>query len=424
MQRYLAIDIGASSGRHIVGWEEKGKMITAEVYRFPNGVKEEEGHFIWDIECLEKEVKKGIEIAQRIYPEIYSLAIDTWAVDYVLMKGGKEIRPVYAYRDKRTENIVEEVHKKISFSKLYEKTGCQFQPFNSIYQLYADKLTGRLEEADDLLMIPEYLLYKLCGVKVREYTNATTTGLVSVKTEEYDEEIIDLLKYPKKLFPKLAHAGQIVGEYKGIQCILCATHDTASAVEGIELTEEDLYISSGTWSLLGTKTKKPITDKESQKTNFSNEGGIGYNRYQKNIMGMWLVNKLRRELCPEKEFDEIVQQATESHCSFVVDVDAPEFLAPSSMKTLFDEKTENGLKTLGDYFCCAYRSLAKSYQKAVEQIEQNTGRQFRRIMIVGGGAKNQFLNHLTEEATGKEIVALPIEATVSGNLKQQMEDKP
>ena len=294
MQKYyLAIDIGASSGRHIVGWREDGEIRTKEVYRFSNGVREENGSLVWDAEALLREVKNGIQAAKAEYSSIQSLSIDTWGVDYVLLKGDQEVLPVYAYRDSRTEAVIPLVHEKMLFSELYRRTGCQFQPFNSIYQLYADKLAGRLERVTNQLVMPEYLLGKLCGVKAREYTNATTMGLVSAQTGEFDEEMIEALGYPKHLFPKLSKPGTVIGEHEGIQCVLCATHDTGSAVEGIPIEVNHPYISSGTWSLLGVKTPKPITDEASEQANYSNEGGVGYNRYQKNIMGMWLVNELK-----------------------------------------------------------------------------------------------------------------------------------
>ena len=315
---YLAIDIGASSGRHIVGWQENGKICTDEVYRFPNGVQESDGHLIWDIQALVHHVKEGIRKAKEKYPRIESLSIDTWGVDYVLLKGDEEVLPVYAYRDSRTEAVIPQVHEKMAFSQLYGRVGCQFQPFNTIYQLYDDKINGKLEGVTDMLMIPEYLLWKLCGVKVREYTNATTMGMVNAETGEFDMEIVDALGYPRHLFPKLSQPGTVLGmlrpeiaETVGGNCkvVLCATHDTGSAVEGIPMEGNNLYISSGTWSLLGVKTSKPITDENSEKANYSNEGGVGYNRYQKNIMGMWLVNELQRELCPETPFPEIVKMA-------------------------------------------------------------------------------------------------------------------
>ena len=421
MKYALAIDIGASSGRHIVGWLEDGKIQTKEVYRFPNGVTEKDGHLVWDMEALLGYVKSGIGEAQKQFPEIASLSIDTWGVDYVLMKGDREVMPVYAYRDSRTEAVIPKVHEKMPFSELYRHTGCQFQPFNSLYQLYDDKCRGRLEGVTDFLMIPEYLMYKLCGTKAKEFTNATTTGMVDAHTLEFDKEIISRLCLPEQLFPKLHQPGEVIGAYDGIPVMLCATHDTGSAVEGIPMEGDEPYISSGTWSLLGVKTPKPITDKESEQANYSNEGGVGYNRYQKNIMGMWLVNELKRELCPDMAFPELVKAAEESTCDILVDANAPEFLAPKSMKAAFIAATGERFHTIGDYFRCAYRSLAVSYREALEELERNTGRTYERLYIVGGGAKNAFLNRLTEEATGKKVIALPIEATALGNLKIQME---
>ena len=432
MRYYLAIDIGASSGRHIIGWMEDGTLQTKEVYRFPNGVHMENGHLVWHMKELFGSIKEGIKEAFKQFPVIESLSIDTWGVDYVLLKGEEELWPCYAYRDGRTETVIPQVHEKMSFSELYRHTGCQFQPFNSVYQLYDDKLTGRLEGVTDFLMVPEYLLYKLTGVKAKEYTNATTMGMINAQTGEFDETIIEKLGLPKHLFPKLCQPGAVLGQLKpdiaeevGGNCnaILCATHDTGSAVEGIPMEGNHPYISSGTWSLLGVKTPKPITDAGSEAANYSNEGGVGYNRYQKNIMGMWLVNELRRTLCPDMSFPDIVKAAEESNCDILVDANANEFLAPENMKDAFDKATNNALHTVGDYFRCAYCSLAISYRDAIREMEANTGATYERLYIVGGGAKNQFLNRLTEEATGKKVYALPIEATALGNLKIQMEVK-
>ncbi len=420
MKRYLAIDIGASSGRHIVGWIENGAWQTDEVYRFPNGVTECNGHLVWDIDALLDHVKAGIALAKERYA-IESLSIDTWGVDYVLLNGDETVYPVYAYRDHRTEAVIEKVHACMPFSALYRRTGIQFQPFNTIYQLFADKEAGRLETATDFLMIPEYLLYRLCGEKSHEYTNATTGGMVNAETGEYDPEIIAALNLPKQLFHPLQQPGTGIGTYEGIKVILCATHDTGSAVEGIPMEGNQPYISSGTWSLLGVKTPKPITDEASEAANWSNEGGVGYNRYQKNIMGMWLVNRLRAELCPEKPWSEITAEAEASAFDETVDANAAAFLAPESMRAAFDAALHTKPQTAGDYFRCAYRSLALSYKQAIEELERNTQRTYDKLYIVGGGAKNGFLNRLTEQATGKTVLALPIEATALGNLKIQTE---
>ena len=421
MKYYLAIDIGASSGRHIVGWREDGELKTEEVYRFPSGVTELDGHLTWDAAALLGHVKAGIAAAKARFGSIESLSIDTWGVDYVLLRGDREVVPCYAYRDSRTEAVIPQAHERIGFSELYRRTGIQFQPFNTAYQLCADKLAGRLAGVTDFLMIPEYLMYKLCGVKAHEYTNATTTGMVNAETGEYDGAIIEALGLPRELFHPLQQPGTVIGEYEGVKVVLCATHDTGSAVEGIPMEGNHPYISSGTWSLLGVKTPKPITNAASELSNWSNEGGVGYNRYQKNIMGMWLVNRLRDELCPSKPFGEIVAEAEASRFEETVDANAPAYLAPNNMKAAFDAALAMQPQTVGDYFHCAYRSLALSYMHAIQELQHNTGAHYDRIYIVGGGAKNAFLNRLTEEASGKQVIALPIEATALGNLKVQME---
>ncbi len=430
MRYCLAIDIGASSGRHVVGWLEDGQLRTREVYRFPNGVKEENGRRIWDTEELFRHVKEGIRTAMEQFGNIASLSVDTWGVDYVLLREGKPLLPVYAYRDARAGAHAEAVHAAVPFEELYQRTGCQFQPFNSIYRLWSDKQSGRLAEADALLMLPEYLMYRLCGVMAREYTNATTTGLVNAALREYDREILEKLDLPVRLFPPLQQPGTVLGPLLpeiarevGGSCkvMLCATHDTASAVEGIPMEEDAPYISSGTWSLLGVKVPQPLTDDGSRAANYSNEGGVGYIRYQKNIMGMWPINELKKELCPDVSFEDVTRAAQESSCGCRVDINDPAFLSPESMKAAFDGAV-GGLQTPGDYFRCAFQSLAECYAGALRELEHNTGRQYEKLYIVGGGAKNQLLNHMTHEATGKTIIALPIEATALGNLKSQLEE--
>lgn len=430
MKYFLAIDIGASSGRHIVGHEEEGKLKTEEVYRFPNGVKEENGHLVWDIDALFSHVKAGIRAAFEKHPQIESLAIDTWAVDYVLFKGKEEVRPCYAYRDGRTKQAIEAVHAKVPFEKLYERTGIQFQPFNTIYQLTDDRMQGRLEGVTGFLMIPEYLSYKLTGVGAHEYTNATTTGLVNAKTGEYDKELIRTLGLPETLFGAIVQPGyelggllpEIQAEVGGnTKVILCASHDTASAVEGIPM-QEGAYLSSGTWSLLGIRSKKPICTPAACKANFTNEGGVGYIRFLKNIMGMWVINRLKAELCPEKTFDEAMYAGKESSFDGLVDVNDERFLAPESMKAAFDSAFPEGKapKEFGDYFRCAHRSLALGYKKALEQLAGCTGEPVKTLYIVGGGAKNVWLNELTQEVCGVEVKPIPVEATALGNLKIQM----
>lgn len=433
MKYYLAIDIGASSGRHIIGYMKDGEICTEEIYRFENHMDNLEGHLVWDIDRLFEEVLRGIELSFKVYPKIESLSIDTWGVDYVLMKDDEEIRPAYAYRDGRTETVVDDVHALISFKELYEHTGIQFQKFNTVYQLYVDKLWGRLDEATDFLMIPEYLMYKLTGVKKKEVTNATTTGMVNAMTLRYDRKIWSCLGLPIKLDAQLYMPGETVGRLKAdiakrvggdLEVVLCATHDTASAVEAIDMQNNSPYISSGTWSLLGVKTPHALTDEKSRESNYSNEGGVSYNRYQKNITGMWIVQSLRAELCPDMSYSDIVKMATESNFGEVFDVNDEMFSAPDSMKSAIDRYLFGHGKrlprNLSDYFKSAYTSLGYCYGEAIRDMESNTGATYKDIYIVGGGAKNDYLNRLTERYTGKKVIALPIEATAIGNIKIQM----
>ena len=436
MKYYLAIDIGASSGRHIIGYVEDGEIKTDEIYRFPNGMDNRDGHLVWDTERLFSEIKHGIKEAFAKYKSIESLSIDTWGVDYVLLSGEKELYPTYAYRDSRMSEILDEVHRIVPFEEFYKKTGIQFMEFNTVYQLYADKAAGRLSDVTDFLMLPEYFMYKLTGNKIKEFTNASTTGLVNSETLQFDEQIWNALGFPEQLRQRVYAPGTLVGrltkqmqeELGGdLDVILCATHDTGSAVEAIDMEVNSPYISSGTWSLLGVKTDAAITDENSRNSGYSNEGGVGYNRYQKNITGMWIIQSLRKELCPDMSYADIAEMAKTSQFSGVFDVNDDLFTAPESMKdairSYFTSRREKAPEKMCDYFNAAYVSLAHGYKIAISDLERNTGKTYPEIYIVGGGAKNTYLNGLTEKITGKKVVALPIEATAIGNLKIQMNRK-
>ena len=431
MKYYLAIDIGASSGRHIIGFMDGTEIKTIEVYRFSNGVSELDGHLIWDIEHLFKEVKNGIKKALDLYTNIGSMSIDTWGVDYVLLDGEEEILPVYAYRDSRTKKVIDEVHSLIPFSRLYEITGSQFQEFNTIYQLYEDKLTCRLDTATDFLFIPEYLMYKLTGVKKHEYTNASTSGMMDAATNIYSSEIISSLGLKSELFTTLDKPKTYVGKFTeevaievggNIDVVLCATHDTASAVEGIPMKKNAPYISSGTWSLLGIKTSHAITNKEAMLANYSNEYGPDYIRFQKNIMGLWIIQCLAKEM--NLDFPTMVKMSTESEYLELFDVNSNEFFATNNMKesiiNWFINKNIVPPTTDKDIINATYRSLAYSYKVAIDELESITKEKYDDLYIVGGGAKNKYLNELTKEFTKKNVIALPIEATAIGNLLIQM----
>ncbi|PWM72772.1 MAG: rhamnulokinase [Bacillota bacterium] len=431
MNIYLAIDLGASSGRHIAGWKENGEIKTEEIYRFANGAEEKDGRLTWNVVSLFNHIKAGLKVAFEKFGAIESVAVDTWGVDYVLMDGDKEIFPCYAYRDERTAAVVEEAHAKMPFSEMYLKTGLMYAVFNSVYQFYCDQKSGRAEKATDYLMLPEYFSYKLTGVKAHEYTNATTTGLLNAETHDFDGEIIERLGLKKSLFSeKPKNAGYVLGELKedvqrevggNTKVVLCASHDTASAVHGIPMQGNSPYISSGTWSLMGIKSDKAILVSE----DLSNEGGVNNTfRYQKNIMGMWVINKLKETLKTPMTFAEMDAGSLESDYDVTFDVNAQEFFAPDNMReAILDHIKAHNLplpKSEKDLVRAVYRSLAKCYRETYELLEKNTGKTYTDLYIVGGGAKNKPLNKFTQEFTGKNVVALPIESTALGNLKIQM----
>ena len=426
MKQYLAIDIGASSGRHIVGRAEGGKIVTQEVYRFPNGARQEDGHLVWDTAALLSSVKAGIAAAFAACGKIDSIAIDTWGVDYVLMRGEEEVLPCYAYRDGRTEQAIAAVHEIVPFEKLYERTGIQFQPFNTVYQLYADKCAGRLEGVTDFLMIPAWLTYKLTGVKAHEYTNATTTGLVNAETRAFDKEICAALGLPEHLFGETVQPGaaagrllpEVAAEVGGeAEVVFCASHDTASAVLAAPVEEGEPYISSGTWSLLGIEQNAAHTDAESRANNFSNEGAPGGRfRYQKNIMGLWMLQSARKEL--GMGFAEAEEAARACPCKVLVDCNDEIFLAPASMCAAVRERAGAELSK-AEVLACIYRSLADCYRRALAEMGGKAGARFSALHIIGGGSKDGFLNELTARAAGVSVIAGPTEATAIGNLLAQ-----
>ena len=428
MKYYLAIDLGASSGRHIIGYLKDGEIELEEIYRFKTGMDKSDDGLVWDLSRLFEEIKNGIKMAFHKYKNIESLSIDTWGVDYVLLNDNQPITPYYAYRNERNIVASEKVHKIIPFRELYKLTGIQFAPFNTIYQLYDDLLKGRLKNATDYLMLPNYFIYKLTGIKIHEYTEESTTSLLDPKTGNYNYEIIDKLNMPRHLFGEIKKPGYIVGdlskevqEYVGGNCkvILCASHDTASAFEAIDIPDDGVIISSGTWSLLGIKSKEAIINEESLNANYTNEGGVGYIRFLKNIMGMWIANKVRDETMLTQSF--IDKRIVLSTYQQTFDINDKSLMAPKNMKeALMELLKDNPPKNSFDLFASIYRSMALSYRTAIEELERITNKKYNSIYIVGGGAKNNYLNNLVEKYTNKKVVALPIEATALGNIRIQV----
>ena len=428
---YLAIDIGASSGRHILGYIENEKLCLEEIYRFDNNIKNENGTLIWDVDNLSAEVKSGISKCKELGKLPKTIAIDTWGVDYVLLdEYNKEILPAISYRDGRTEESSKAVGEIISQAELYKRTGIQKQNFNTIHQLYADKRSGKLGKAKHFLMMPEYLSFKLTGEIRNEYTNATTTNLVNAESKQWDKYILDKLGLPEDIFCELSLPGTIVGNFTDevkaeigfdSTVILCPSHDTASAVAACPIDDESVYISSGTWSLIGTENPAPVLSEEAQNANFANEGGMKYRfRFLKNIMGMWLFQNIRRNINKELTYDEMMKLAMESSFTEKINPNANEFLAPENMIEAVRNYLGKPDLPLADVLSSVYHSLADSYRIAVEEIESISGKEIKSIHIVGGGSKDKYLNKLTAEYTGKKVFTGLMEATATGNLLSQI----
>lgn len=432
---YLAIDIGASSGRHILACIEDEKLTLEEIYRFENNLERTDDGLVWNIERLFQNVLLGLRRCKELKKEPKSVAIDTWGVDYVLLDENKnELKPCYCYRDSRTKKTVEEVEKIVSAEKLYSKTGIQKQNINTIYQLYSDKESGKLDKASRFLMMPEYLSFKLTGVEKNEYTEATTTGLVNALKKAWDGEIISALGFPEGLFKSLETPCSLVGEFSSeVQAevgfnsnvVFAPSHDTASAVCACPMGENDLYISSGTWSLIGTEIKEPILKNEARAHNFTNEGGIDFRfRFLKNYMGMWLLQSIRRDIDKSMSYDDMMLLAESTGDYELIDVNDDMFVAPENMVQAIREYIGKPDASLGYVINCVYHSLANSYVAAVREIEEITKKSFESIHIVGGGCRDKYLNRLTKEYTGKTVTAGPVEATATGNvISQIMRDK-
>ncbi len=442
MKYYLAVDIGASSGRHILAHMENGKMVLEEMYRFVNGNVTRNGHLCWEFDRLFEAIVDGIKACADAGKAPVSMGIDTWGVDFVLLDAeDKVLGDTIAYRDSRTNGMDDILAEMISPEDLYSRTGIQKQLYNSIYQLLAIKNEHPeyLEKAESFLMTPEYFNFLLTGVKKNEYTNATTGQLVNAHTRNWDYELIEKIGVPTKIFGELNMPKTSVGMLKPeiaervgcqVEVVLPATHDTGSAVLAVPANDDDfVYLSSGTWSLMGIERKEPECSMKSMKYNFTNEGGFDYRfRYLKNIMGLWMLQSVRKEMSAgdkKYSFPELIAMAKEADgFPSIVECNDQSFLAPESMTKAVQDYCANTSQpvpqTMGEVMVVIYNSLAKCYAETIEQLEEMSGRTYSRLHIVGGGCQDAFLNYKTKLATGKEVFAGPIEGTALGNLMVQM----
>lgn len=434
---YLGIDIGASGGRHILGSFRNGIIVTEEVYRFDNILNKVNGQMVWDLEYLFKQILIGMGMCRRVGKIPVSVGIDTWGVDFVLLDNkDKLIGPAVAYRDSRTEGMDKIVRAFISEEDLYRRTGIQKQVFNTIYQLTAIMNGHRenLQQAKTILMLPDYFHFLLCGKKFSEYTNATTTQFVNAKTRDWDMDLIDILGFPNSIFQEILPPGTDLGCLReeiqhevGYYCrvVLPPTHDTASAVVAVPSNEPTIYLNSGTWSLMGVEIMEPNLSKKSMDNNFTNEGGYENRyRYLKNIMGLWLVQEVRREVAPSDTYTKLWEGTENEVISSVIDCGDPRFFAPDSMVTeiqnyCIETGQEVPIQT-SELIAVIGNSLALCYKETIGQIETMTGKTFGLVNVVGGGARAEQLNGLLAKCSGKRVVAGPMEATAMGNVIVQM----
>ena len=436
---YLAVDIGASSGRHILGSIEDGKLVLEEVYRFENGMQEMDGHKCWDADGLFASIKAGMKKCAELGKAPEAMAIDTWGVDFCLLdKDDKRIGNAVGYRDDRTIGMDDEVSKIIGEKELYLRTGTQKQLFNTIYQLMAIKLQNgdELDRAETMLMSPDYYNFLLTGKKATEYSIASTTQLLDQKTKDWDFELIDMMGFPRKIFTKIEKPGTPLGkllpeveEEVGFNCdvILTTSHDTASAVLAVPAIDDDfVYISSGTWSLMGLELEMPIICEESREFNLTNEGGYDYTvRFLNNIMGLWMIQSIRHEYNDGYSFAQLCSMAEEvKDFPSRVDVSDQSFFAPKSMIEAIKEycrnTDQNVPETPGEISTVTYQSLADCYGKTIDMLEKLSGKKYEAINIIGGGSNADYLNQITANSTGKTVYAGPGEATALGNIVAQM----
>jgi rhamnulokinase len=435
-----AVDLGATSGRVILGHVGPNELYLQHVLRFPNGPVKRADGLHWDIDELYRSILAGLRTALREEPGIRSIGVDSWAVDYALLHHGRSLRAPFHYRDGRNLAAVEVVDALVDPVELYARNGLQFLPFNTLYQLTADRMSGALADAERFLLIPDLINFWLNGTEAAERTNASTTGLLDVDTGRWDSDLIGRTKLPDEIFPELVDAGTSLGglsahvlsELGGGQDIALSTvgsHDTASAVVGIPAATSDFaYISCGTWGLVGVELESPVLTEAGRLANFTNEGGVdGRIRYLHNVMGLWLLSESVRTWeagGTAIHLPSLLSEASAVSSTVpVFDANDPRFLGPGDMPARIAEWCgERGLaapQTRPEFARSILESLADAFARAVEAASGLSGKAVRVIHLVGGGSQNELLCQLTANRSGLPVLAGPVEATAIGNILVQ-----
>ena len=438
---FFAVDLGATSGRTILGSLGEGKMELRELTRFPNHIIETGGHFFWDIYALYNEIINGLKVVAKEGITIQSIGIDTWGVDFVFIgKDGGLLRNPYCYRDPHTVGAMEEYFTHIPKEKVYDITGIQFMNFNSLFQLSTLKRNGcsALEAADKILFIPDALSYMLTGKMVPEYTIASTSQILNPRTKKFEKELLDVVGVKEEQWGRFVFPGEQIGTLTeeiqkmtglgAVPVIAVAGHDTASAVAAVPAQNEKFaYLSSGTWSLMGIEVKDAIINQKSYNMNFTNEGGIeGTTRFLKNICGMWLLERCRKEWDATQNYSypELIEAALAVPAfRSLINPDAPCFANPSSMIEAIRhyclETNQPVPETYGEITRCIFDSLALRYKQVFGYLQDMAPFNIEKLHIIGGGSKNNQLNQFTCNAVGVPVVAGPSEGTAIGNIMLQ-----
>lgn len=437
---YLAFDFGAESGRAVLAHLQSGILTTKEVHRFPNEPVEYGGSLHWDAPRLWFEVRKAL--ARLGEAELAGIGVDAWGVDYALLgERGELLHNPYHYRDRRTEGVMEEVFRKVAREEIYQATGIQFMPINTLYQLFAARrqTPKMLEAAKYLLTIPDLFNYWLTGNAVCEFTNATTTQMVDPVKRAWAAGLMQRLELPVHLPAPIVEPGSIIGallpditghtSLAGTPVIAPACHDTGSAVAAISARDGTAFLSSGTWSLVGTELDSPVITSDALRMNFTNEGGVnGTTRLLKNVMGLWMLQACRQSWTAQglsSDYRELIELATrEPSFRHLVDPDEESFLRPPDMLAAINQfciRTHQPVpQEPGAYVRAVLESLAFKYRLVLRNLEHVSGKHIKQIRIIGGGSKNRLLNQLTADATGRKVLAGPAEATALGNLAVQI----
>lgn len=441
-KKCLAFDFGASSGRLIAGIYDGEKVVLEEVYRFNNEPVTINNHLHWNLELLYKHILNGLEVASKDRVEFDSIGIDTWGVDYCLLdKEGKPMNWPFHYRDTRTEGISSKMP--IQFEEFYSKTGIQFLPFNTVYQLFAEYKNNpkHNQKAEHLLFIPDLFNHFLTGNKKTEYTIASTSQLLNVNSKKWDFDIIERLGFPKHLFQEIIFPGEIygmlhekhmrkIGMINSVPVISVGSHDTASAVAGIPLEHEDsAYLICGSWSLLGIEIQNPIVNEKSLEGSFSNEGGVlNTIKFLKNINGMFLLQQLKKhynEIFTRKiDFVDIINAAKLSNKNFSINPNHSLFLSPDNVMEAIESyciSTGQGKpENLGEWAIAIYNGLTQEFKNQLLNLESITGKKIKQIHMVGGGIQDELLCQMTANVTNKKVIAGPVESSVLGNIMIQL----